>query len=61
MSKFEVVFSTDNAAFEDNFEYEIDFIFAQVKYAAVGLGREFSRLHDSNGNRVGFFNHQKDD
>jgi hypothetical protein len=61
MSKFEVVFSTTTQAFEDNYEYELDFVLTQVQYAAVSLGRDFSRLHDSNGSRVGFFNHQKGD
>ena len=58
MSKFEVVFSTDNTAFSESFPDEVGFVIGQV-LRAVSDGEDFVRLRDSNGNRVGFFIHQE--
>ena len=56
MAKFTVVFSTNNAAFQDDFEGEVRSILEQV-IATSGDG--FGRLHDTNGNKVGYFAHGK--
>ena len=61
--KFEVEFETDNAAFENNKEAEIEKVLDQAKESASLLIREAPMiknaaglsysLFDSNGNRIG--------
>ena len=59
MSKFEVVFCTNNAAFTDG-SGEISRILRDIadRIDADGIGKnEPGRIRDINGNRVGFFNY----
>ena len=60
MSKFEVVFSTDNAAFVAFPDEEISRILREIadRIEVQGMGaNEPVRVRDINGNRVGFWNY----
>jgi|688.fasta_scaffold1409555_2 hypothetical protein len=64
MSGIKIEFCTDNAAFDDSIERgrffcEVEDVLEQVK---LGLesGKDFGRLKDSNGNRVGFWQYEED-
>jgi hypothetical protein len=49
---FKVEFETGNAAFEDDFMFEIESIFEDI-VEAVSNGMEDGPIRDSNGNTVG--------
>jgi hypothetical protein len=62
--KFTINFSTDGEAFQNNLGAEVEFVLNQVQDQLFEFSpfddRGFGRLRDSNGNRVGFWAHQKE-
>lgn len=50
MGKVVITIETDNAAFEDAFEYEVAKVLAQVPQK---LDEDGAKLRDTNGNTVG--------
>jgi hypothetical protein len=53
MSSIEVIFNTDNAAFEEDAFVEIQHVLNRAKAYACRPSGEY-RLHDSNSNTIGF-------
>jgi len=51
MATVKIKFDTDNAAFEDSYATECQYVFVQAVHAL--LKRRDARLFDSNGNSIG--------
>lgn len=52
--KITITIKTDNAAFEDRYEHQMEEILNKVTFMVVN-GREIGYLYDINGNKVGGF------
>ena len=45
-----IEFNTEDAAFDDNADAELDFVMENIKKA---INRGHEKIHDSNGNTIG--------
>lgn len=52
MAKIKIEFNTENAAFDDNADYEIGAVLEQAKNI-INSGNFDKPLRDSNGNKIG--------